>query len=250
MVGQKIFINNFRGDMDITDLYRTCIQKNFDDDQAEILAILKANPKKTLKLISYYKGLPLAYTAAMVSLDRGIADLDVRAEQAYVIEKSRSVFIRSPLFKHDVFAHAQYASAKKKAVTVGKFCYVEIMAERRNFIRVSPGAHTNSVIESPLGSIEGDLYDLSLSGLNIAVHHSCQLEISAEMSIRFILKNLDGSSDLRANVQAKLVAISGDMLPRNYRFSMNPDKFFERQLSKYIIDRQIEIIREIKEATS
>jgi len=236
--------------MDITDLYRTCIQKNFNDDQSEIFAILKANPKKSLKLISYYKGLPLAYTATMASLDRGIADLDVRAEQAYVIEKSRSVFIRSPLFKHDVFAHAQYASARKKAVTVGKFCYVEIMAERRNFIRVAPEAPAGSVIESPLGSIEGDLYDISLSGLNIAVDHSCRLEIGAEMPVRFVLGNQDGSSDLRANVQARLIGVSGDRLPRNYRFSMDPDKLFERQLSKYIIDRQIEIIREIKEAAT
>lgn len=236
--------------MNISDLYGTRIQKSFDEDQADIISILKANPKKSLKLINYYKGLPLSYSASIASIDSGTIDLDVQAEQAFAIEKSRSVFIRSPLFKHDIFAHAQYVNTKKGMATFVKFSYVEIMAERRNFIRVVPEPHPNTVIESSLGVIEGDLYDVSLSGLNISIHHSCQLEIDAVSPTLFTLSNIEQSLGFKVSVPATLICIKGDVLPRNYKFTMCPDKALERQLSQYIIQRQIEIIREIKDTVS
>ena len=80
--------------MNIADLYSTRIQKTFDEDQAEIVSILKANPKKSLKLITYYKGLPLSYPATVTSIDRGAVDIEVKEEQAFTIEQSRSAFIR------------------------------------------------------------------------------------------------------------------------------------------------------------
>lgn len=234
--------------MNITDLYSTRIEKTFDDDQAEIVSILKANPKMTLKLINYYKGLPLSYPAKIASIDRGTLDLDVQAEQAFAIEKSRSVFIRSPLFKHDVFAQAQFVNIKKKAASFVKFSYVEIMAERRNFIRVAAESQPDTVITSPMGQIEGQLYDISLSGLNIVIQHSTPLEVDSEAPTRFMLRNIEQGLSFAVNVPARLVNIAGDKLPRNYKFTFNPDRSLERQLSQYIFQRQIEIIKEIKDA--
>jgi c-di-GMP-binding flagellar brake protein YcgR len=234
--------------MNITDLYSTRIQKTFDDVQAEIVSILKANPKAALKLISYYKGLPLSYQAKIVSIDRGTLDLDVQAEQAFAIEKSRSVFIRSPLFKHDVFAQAQFVNIKKKAASFVKFSYVEIMAERRNFIRVATESQPNTAISSPLGLIEGQLADISLSGMNIVIQHSVPLEIDSEAPTSFKLRNIEQGLNLTINTPARLINITGDKLPRNYKFTFNPDRSLERQLSQYIFQRQIEIIKEIKDA--
>ena len=233
--------------MNISDLYSSRIQKTFDDDHAEIVMILKAAPKKALKLINYYKGLPLSYPATINSIDRGVVDLDVQQEQAFTIERNRSTFIRSPLFKHDVFAQAQYVNIKKKAATFVKFSYVEIMAERRNFIRMEPEPSPDAVIESSLGIIKGNLYDVSLSGLNISVDQYYPLEINTETSIRFRLRNIEQKLDIKVNIPARLVGIMDDSLPYNYKFIICPDKMLERILSQYIFLRQIEIIKEIKD---
>jgi hypothetical protein len=233
--------------MNISDLYSSRIQKSFDDDHAEILAILKAAPKKVLKLINYYKGLPLSYPATINSIDRGIVDLDVQQEQAFTIERNRSTFIRSPLLKHDVFAQAQYVNIKKKAATFVKFSYVEIMAERRNFIRMEPEPSPDAVIESPLGVINGNLYDVSLSGLNISVDQYYPLEINAETSVRFRLRDMEQRLDIKVTVPAKLVGIMDGSQPYHYKFIICPDKWLERNLSQYIFHRQIEIIKEIKD---
>jgi len=233
--------------MNISDLYSSRIEKTFDDDHAEILAILKAAPKKALKLINYYKGLPLSYPATINSVDRGILDLDVQQEQAFTIERNRSTFIRSPLLKHDVFAQAQYVNIKKKAATFIKFSYVEIMAERRNFIRMEPEPSPDTVIDSPLGAIKGNLYDISLSGLNIIVDQYYPLELNTETPIRFRLRDIEQRLDMKVNVSAQLIAIMSSSSPYSYKYIISPDKMLERNLSQYIFHRQIEIIKEIKD---
>ncbi len=234
--------------MSLIDLYSARIQKNFDEDQEEIVSILKKNQNQTIKLINYYKGLPFSYPATVTAIERGIVDLDVRAEQAFAIEKSRSTFIRSPLFKHDIFARVQYVNVKKMAASFIKFSYVEIMAEHRNFLRMVPDPHPNALIKSPVGNFDGSVYDLSLSGINITMQSSCPLEIGAETSVSFLLRNLENSFSVQVAVPAQLIAINGDAPPRDYRFTIKPDKMLERQLSQYIVQRQVDIIKEVKAA--
>jgi hypothetical protein len=236
--------------MNCTDLFSTRIQKNFDDDQAEILALLEANPKQPLKLINYYKGIPLSYPATIASISRGVVDMDVQEMQAYTIEQARSTFIRSPLFKHDLFAQAQYVNVRKKAATFVKFSYVEIMAERRSFVRVVVDAQVNVAITSPQGVAEGRLTDISLSGFGVLIDYICPLETGVETTVQFTLASPETAQPIPISIPATLITINGDIAPYNYRFAINPEKQLERQISQYVFQRQVEIIREVKEAVS
>ncbi len=229
------------------DLYSTRIQKTFDEDQAEIISILKANHGKTLKLINYYMGMPLSYPASIVQVDRGVVDLDVQPQQAFTIEHSRSAFIRSPIFKYDVFAQAQYVNIRKRAATFVKFCYVEIMAEKRNFIRLELKPAPDAVIESPLGIIDGKLNDISLSGLNLLLENYCPLERDSKMPVSFLLKTTEQNLSFNLNISATLIKIIDEAPPYKYAFSITPEKHLESQLSQFIFQRQIEIIREIRD---
>lgn len=234
--------------MNIIDLYSTRIQKSFDEDHAEIVSIFKANPKAGLKLINYYKGLPLCYQAAIEGLDRGVLDLDAQPEQTYTIQQDRYAFIRSPLFRFDIFAQAQYVNLRKHAVSLTKFCYVEIMAERRNFIRLELHNPVTVSITSQQGSCEGKLDDISLSGLNIEINDFCPIDKGTEANVGFRLNDIESSELLEFTMPSRLVSISDETRPYSYRFSCTPDKNAERQLSRYIFQRQIEIIREIKDS--
>ncbi len=233
--------------MNALDLYSTRIQKTFDEDHDEIVAIFKANPKATLKLINYYKGLLLSYPATIVGLDRGVLDLDLQAEQAFTVEHDRYVFIRSPLFAFDLFAQAQYVNVRKKAASFVKFCYVEIMAERRNFLRLELDQPAEVSMTTPAGLLDGKLHDLSLSGLNVAVQDYCPLEPGSEVIISFSLTDNEQQTTFSLNMPTRLISIADTERPYCYKFAMTPDKTAERQLSKFIFQRQVEIIREIKD---
>jgi hypothetical protein len=235
--------------MNISDLYSTRIQKSFDEDQEEIISILKKAPSNTvLKLINYFKGMPVSYSATINSVDRNNVDLDIQGEQAFTVEHCRSVFIRSPLFKHDVFAQAQYVNIKKRAATLTKLSYVEIVAEKRNFIRVKPEPSPDALVETPQGIIEGSLFDISLTGINISTEILCTLERGIEAKIKSKFKNMEQDLTIDLNVTAQLVAMKDDTKPYSLIFTFNPGKELERQLSQYVFKRQIEIIREIKDA--
>jgi len=112
---------------------------------------------------------------------------------------------------------------------------------------MEPEPSPDAVIESPLGIIMGNLYDVSLSGLNISVDQFYPLEINTEMSIRFRLRDMEQRLDIKINIPAKLVGIMSDSPPYNYKFIICPDRLLERNLSQYILHRQIEIIKEIKD---
>lgn len=233
--------------MNVLDLYSTRIQKTFDEDHDEIVAIFKANPKASLKLINYYKGLLLSYPAAIAGLDRGVLDLDLQAEQAFTVEHGRYIFIRSPLFKFDLFAQAQYVNVRKKAASFVKFCYVDIMAERRNFLRLELDQPVEVAMTTPAGLLEGKLHDFSLSGLNVAVQDYCPLEPNSEVSISFSLLDSEHQQTFSLNLPARLITIADTERPYCYKFAMVLEKAAERQLSKFIFQRQVEIIREIKD---
>lgn len=234
--------------MSLSELYRSRTQKNVEDDQQEILSILTANSQKPLKLINYYKGLPIIYPASIVSIERGIVDLDVRPEQAFAIGKNRSAFIRSPLLKFDVYAQVQYVSVQKQVAAFRGFRYVELVAEQRNCIRMVPDPIPDVVITSPLGIVDAEVHDVSLTGVGIWIHHSCPLQTGSVMPIAFSLKTKDQGKVIKVDLPARLVSITGDSLPRKYKFAIDPDVALDRQLSQYIIQRQIEIIKELKAA--
>lgn len=233
--------------MDVRDLYSTRIQKSFDEDQAEIVSTLAALKGQNVKLINYYKGIPLAYQASVVSVTRGVVDLDVPEVQAYTVEQARSTFIRSPKFKHDLFAKAQYVNVKKKAVTLSSFAYVEIMAERRNFVRVQVEPQPLVALEASQGATEGALFDISLSGFSVEIDHFYPLEPRTEAQAHFSLREPDSGKLLTIKLPAVLVSVDGDKSPYHYRFSFDPDKMLEQRISHYIFQRQIEIIRQVKD---
>lgn len=233
--------------MDVRDLYSTRVQKTFDEDQAEIVSILSSHTGETVKLINYFKGIPLSYPAKIVSVTRGVVDLDLPEVQAYAVEQARSAFIRSPLFKHDLFAKAQYVNVKKKAATLSAFSYVEIMAERRNFVRVQVEPPSLVALEASQGMIEGTLFDISLSGFSVEIEQFYPLEPKAEALVHFSLREPDSGKFLTIKLPTTLMSVDGDKSPYHYRFSFDPDKLLEQRISHYIFQRQIEIIRQVKE---
>ena len=236
--------------MNIEDLYSTRIQKSFDEDQAEIITRLQENSRQQLKLINYYKGIPLSYPAGIVSINRGALDLDLQETQAFTIQEARSTFIRAPFLKYDLFAQAQYVNVRKRAATFVRFSYVEILAERRNFVRVDLDDRVPVAIQSPSGIVKGILSDLSLSGLGILLDHISSLAVGAETELSFKLICHESGEPFEVRSQTTVVNIRGDVPPYSYRFAITPDKFLERHLSQYIFQRQIEIIRQVKEAVS
>ena len=239
--------------MDHSYLYSTRIENTFDEDQAEILSIfreeLSKQPKFQITLINYYHGLPVSCPAHIVSVEKDMIDLDVSPYQAFTMKDHHYTFIRSKVLKHDVHANVQYVHIKKRAASLRKLCYVEIMAERRNYIRLALDKPQNAMFSTKDGLVKGKLVEISINGACIQTSHPCTLNVGDEANLTFMLHNLVERVDYSLKTQAVLVGIDGDTLLRRYRFTIVPDKILDREIARFLLQRQIEILQEIKDVS-
>lgn len=238
--------------MDFTSLYSTRIQTSFDDDQALILKTFLENmaTKDGLKVsvTNYYKGLPVTYPATVLGVEHGNLDLDVNSQQAVAIDNDRYALIHSKLFSFPVAAHVQYVNIKKHMVTLNKLCFVEVLAEKRAAVRLNLDPPVRATIQCADQSIAGELVNISTQGLAVTVNDFFTPEPDTEISVKFMLPDPALQKQTLIRVPATLVAIVGDASPYNCRFRISPEKHQEQMISRYSLQRQVEIIRGLKES--
>lgn len=237
--------------MDFTSLYSTRILTTFDDDQVAILSMLHANVKSKdgskVALTNYYKGLPITYPATVLGVEHGNLDLDISHQQAVAIADDHYTLIRSKLLPHPVVAHVQYVNVKKHAVSLNKLCYVDVLAEKRAAVRLDLEPPVKATIQVDGQDICGELVDISTQGIAIDVEMYVDLESGAEMTVKFMLPDPVLMKHTLVKVPAVLVTVAGNSSPYRCKFRISPEKHQEQLISRYSFQRQVEIIRVLKE---
>lgn len=237
--------------MDFTTLYSTRIQTTFDDDQALILKTFldKLTTKEGSKvhLTNYFRGLPITYPATILGVEHGNMDLDVNPQQAIAMASDHYTLIRSPLFLFPIVAHVQYVNVKKHAASLTKLCFVEVLAEKRGAVRLNLDPPVRATIMYDNQDIAGNLVDISTQGLAITIDDFVTLKTDVEMPIKFMLPDSVLMKQTMIKVPATLVDVAGDASPYRCRFKISPEKHQEQLISRYIFQRQVEIIRGLKE---
>lgn len=238
--------------MDFTSLYSTRIQKTFDDDQAEILRIFseKCSDKKGLKLnlTNYFRGLPVIYPATLLGVERGNLDLDVNPQQAVAIASDHYTLIRTPLFPLPIVAHAQYVNIKKHAVSLTKLCFVEVLAEKRAAVRLDLDPPVRATMRFEGQEIACSLVDISTQGIAVLTDEYIMMECGAEVSVKFMLPDSVLMKQTLLTVPAHLVRVADNSSPYCYKFKITPEKHQEQLISRYSFQRQVEIIKGLKES--
>lgn len=239
--------------MDHSYLYSTRIEQTYDEDQDEILSFLRQEILKHsrlhVKLINYYKGLPVSYPAQIIGIERDTVDLEVYPHQAVIISELHYTFMRIKGLKHDIFAKAQYVNIRRHAASLNKLSYVEIMAEQRAYVRLELDNPLKAIFTTNEGIVRGQIREISFNGLGIEVTQPCSLSTSEETTVMFMLHDHTQNLNYNIKTQAKVVGINYDSNPKYYRFTIVTDKISDRQIAQFIIQRQIEIIHEIKDVT-
>jgi hypothetical protein len=239
--------------MDFSHYYHTRIKSSLDEDRTAIIAgfqdIIKRGLRPAFRLVNYYKGLPISYPATIVEMANGTLELDVHQQQAVAIDRTRRVFIKCDYFDAPILAEVQNANVRRMTASLRNFTFVEIMAERRDALRLELDPPTEAEISCELVKLSGKLSDLSLGGFSIRPAERCPIEKGVEVRLRVMIPNLlqntlTGIDTLACHVET--------IKETNYdicRFSFQGDTQSEAAISRFIFQRQVELIREIKEAS-
>lgn len=244
-------LNKGMGIMDYARFYRIHTKKTPEEDAAEIGAgfqdITKRGARVYFRLVNYYKGLPISYPATLYEFSQGTLELDVHRQQAIAMEATRFSFIKCDYFQNPIFAEVKNLDVFKMTAALRNFAYVEILAEQRSALRLELEPQTDAEIEADGTLLAGKTLDASLGGFSIRTAHPCQLVQGAEVTLRVMVPNLLQGTESRVVASGRHIetVTKGDC--QTSRFSIVSDPQSEGPISRFLFQRQVEIIRELKD---
>lgn len=231
--------------------YRENIRKTLEEDSAEIAAgfidIIKGNLRVQLKLVNYFKGLPISYPATPVEMAGCVLELDVHPQQAVALEQTGSTFIKCSYFDRPMLADVKDADVRRMMASLSNFRFVEILAEQRVSLRLKLEPPCDAQIVGDGGPVDGKVLDISLGGVSIRTSCPSNLRESDEVKLKLMVPNLLQSGGTSLEVRSTVVAVGSEEEGEVCRFAIELDPHVEGVISRFIFQRQVDLIRELKE---
>lgn len=226
---------------------------NFKDslhDGAAIVHTLRAMhdglKRNDLRLINYHHEIPISYPVVIERIDQDMVDLQVHPNQAVVLSTQRQALLKSAAFPKGLGVHAiaEYVNIRNSFVTLGRFVYANIRAERRDTVRVAVEERTDAVYWADNQKAAGQLLDISLGGIALLSEAALPVGIAERGEIRFSL--------LGAPLEAPAQLVGSRRREGGYlhTFRIEVDTQTDLAISQFIYARQVEIIRDLKEKLS
>ena len=220
------------------------------EDSLVILQNLKGMVGMSFSFLNYYKEIPVSYDATLVNVDNEMAEFEVHEYQAKVIALEHRALIRSHerfSFRDDMVGEAFYVNVARKKVILCKFGYAKINSDMRRYVRVllDRPLEADMIVETDI--LKGSVRNLSLGGASINVESKEQLPRGLDINMFLKLPDISGGSIREVGVTATVVNVIGDDAPYTCIVEFHQEKHSQQQISYYINQRQVEIIKELKE---
>jgi hypothetical protein len=220
------------------------------EDMQVILQFFKGMIGQQFSFLNYYKEIPVSYDATLLSVENEMAEFAVHEYQAKVITMEKKTLIHAhPLsyVPEDMFAEAFYASSTKKLVILCNFGYANIRSDMRRFVRVLLDHHVEAELLLEDDMVKGNVKDLSLGGAAISVMSVENLEQGVDINMFLKLPDFSTNVIREVGMSATITKIIGESAPFICVVEFHAEKHSQQQIAYYINQRQVEIIKELKD---
>lgn len=199
-----------------------------------------------LQFFNYYKEVPIAAAIEVLYLFGDSLVCRSSQTQSRAIKISHYTIIRSSQLPHDIYAKAEYC-AESDEITLSEFSFVEVLPDRRNALRVKIGGLFQITVEAGPNAFTAKLKDLSLGGCALEVPDKALLGTYTYfyLSFSFQLSNRPDPQTLR--LMARLLRFESESSPCRCIMLFEHDLRSEDLIGRYIAQRQVEILRELKD---
>ena len=215
-----------------------------------ILQFLKEMIGQQFLFLNYYKEIPVSYDATLLSVENEMAEFEIHEYQAKVINMEKRTLIYSHLlstFSEDMIGEAFYVSAAKKRVVLCNFGYANIRSDMRRFVRVLLDKPVEAELVFEGDILKGNVKDISLGGAAIRTTSADLLVPGLDINIFLKLPESSCDSVLEVGMSATIVKIVGTSAPFTCILEFHAEKHSQQQIAYYINQRQVEIIKELKD---
>ncbi|WP_243374714.1 PilZ domain-containing protein [Geotalea sp. SG265] len=228
--------------------YREVILSSKSDDEAAILAIFRdvfareTNP--SISLLNIYKELPICNNATIFDFRGKNVEFKATPLQVAAIANSTETIVQAPFFNMSVIGRLVYLDLPHQLVCLGNFSYAEVLIDKRNTVRVKLRIPLNINLHADDKTVPGVVRDISLGGCSLTTLLGSNLETAEDLSLH--IKIMHEGKVVEIDVPAKMVRI-GPGPPHECALTFQHTSESERILSVFIYQRQLEIIRELRE---
>lgn len=237
----------------MTEHFTTVVKGTEHEDTLVILQALQSMIGKRFSFLNYFKEIPVSYDGVLLGIENEMAEFSVHEYQAKVINFERKTLIKahsgSP-FREDVFAEAFYVSSIKKRLILCKFGYASILSGLRRFVRVQLDRPIEADLAFEGDVVRGNVKDISLGGAAINTMSSELLLPGLEINLFLKLPDLNGAAVVEVGMVATINKLQGEYAPYTCIVEFHPEKHSQQQIAYYINQRQVEIIRELKDCNA
>jgi c-di-GMP-binding flagellar brake protein YcgR len=229
-------------------LYQLLTVEDVHKDEASIIGVLEAIQDRSLpndlRLLNYYKELPVNFAATIETIDRGVVEMTVHELQSISMLMQKATFIKSAHLPYTVISKVLRVKREKKLVYLNQFSYVHIPAERRLSVRVKLSEKLDASFQNNQQMVRGSIEDISFGGVSIIAPKGSVLEENVTGMLSIWLP------DTKLEVQGKLLKVHDEENSNRFVFELELDNKSERLMSQFIFRQQSQIIRELKEMST
>ena len=236
--------------MSASNVYHLVTVDNGKSDNASIIKVFSdmatGRIKNDLRLLNYYNEIPVSYNAAIIGVESDSVELKIHSHQAVLMKLDSFTLIKSTHFHKELGVHgmAFYVNIQKEKAILHNFAYAQIRAERREAVRVRLAPPIPATYDDPQCNITGRLLDISETGASLLVESLPALADEQQGMLSFAL--LGTPLTIPSTFLRQVKTDNGYV----GIFQLQPEKKDAITLAQFIYQRQVEIIRDLKEQVS
>jgi len=234
--------------------YDKVIRGTEHEDGLVIIQFLKGMVGQTFSFLNYYKEIPVSYDARLISVENEMAEFEVHEYQAKVITLEKKALIRahakSPV-PDDLVGDVFYVNTARKKVILTRFHYAKIRSDLRRFVRVcldGRRADVDMYLDNDI--VPASVIDISLGGVALRVAAPTGIEPGKEVNLILKLEAPDDTTLREIGAACTITRLLETAPGYTCILEFHPDRHSQQALAYYINQRQVEIIRELKELAS
>ena len=194
-----------------------------------------------LELKRYYKGIPVFCRASIVDLEPSLDYLYLAAEGCrYKIffQKGQKIYLKHPDLPKPLAALVRDVDLRDGSIVLTGLYFEELPHEKRKAVRVEPEKPAEVKLFGKDTAYRGLLKDISPHGAGVIFEEIPPLKVGDYVN----LKTSVGGIDIDTSADVRYIDEKSHRV--GFHFSLPPER--ERELSRYILRRQLEILKELK----
>lgn len=231
--------------------YDKVIRGTEHEDGLVIIQFLKGMVGQTFSFLNYYKEIPVSYDARLISVENEMAEFEIHEYQAKVIALEKKVLIRAHAnssVSDDLVGEVFYVNTARKKAILTRFHYAKIHSDLRRFVRVClDGRRADVDIYLDDDIISASVRDISLGGVALKLSNATGIEPGKEVNLILKLEAHEDASLREIGAACIITRLLGSAPDYTCILEFHPDRHSQQALAYYINQRQVEIIRELKE---